>query len=282
MFRFDPYLLIQTGLVKLIRPQLRCISERRFWLYGCRRFFGTAMLLLTLHPVSAPAEEAGSTKAATTPTSSSLGYEWFRPPSPEPDPKFSILPWAAGRMLVPVPPRVRDIATSRLATVESVELTPTDCKMLGVPFDANLSFDQAIKDEERSVQSALRYMRQHPPNGSSSDAAYRTAERGVAERKAQLAHWESLKGRVRPYLVRAVAASYANQKDQVFFATFWRDSVTVDNHAVIQHSADAPLSRYAAIGDVAPENMVKWPVVVYLEGPPAHVYTQITILKLGR
>jgi hypothetical protein len=272
----------QTSLVEVSRPQLRYIRQRHFWRCCWRRFFGTAMLLLTLHPVSLVAEESGSSRAATTPISGPSGYEWFRPPPPEPDPKFAVLPWSAGRMLVPVPPRARNIAISRLATVESVELTRADCEMLGIPSDANPSLDQTIKEEARSVQSSLRYMRLHPPKGSPSDAAYRTAERGVAEHKAQLAHWESLKGRVRPYLVRAVAANYANQKNQVSFATFWRDSVTVDHHAVIQQSANAPLSQYAPMGDVAPENMVKWPVVVYLEGPPAHVYTQISILKLGR
>ena len=61
---------------------------------------------------------------------------------------------------------------------------------------------------------------------------------------------------------------------------FGRGAVTVTDRLEIDNFANDPLHRYASIGNVEPENMVKW-VVVYLEAPPAHVYTTIHVLKLG-
>jgi hypothetical protein len=79
--------------------------------------------------------------------------------------------------------------------------------------------------------------------------------------------------------VRAVAA---NDVKQGFDAAFWRGSVTVSDLSVIRNSANEPLHQHASIGDAEPADMVKWPVVVYLEAAPAHVYTRIHVLKLGR
>src|ERR1700752_3747004 len=69
--------------------------------------------------------------------------QWYNPPPPEPDPRFLILPVTADRVLRPVPRANSDLAISKLANIESVELTRVECERLGVPFDA----DQLIENE---------------------------------------------------------------------------------------------------------------------------------------
>jgi hypothetical protein len=51
----------------------------------------------------------------------------------------------AGRVLVPVPPTARDVAISKLTNVESVELTPAECQLLGVPFEADQLTEHEIR-----------------------------------------------------------------------------------------------------------------------------------------
>jgi hypothetical protein len=65
-------------------------------------------------------------------------------------------------------------------------------------------------------------------------------------------------------------------------AMFWQGSVTVTHSFTIKNTANDPLHQYASMGDIAPADMVKSPVVVYLEQEPTHVYTTIHVLKLGR
>ena len=122
-------------------------------------------------------------------------------------------------------------------------------------------------------------MKQNPLNGSVTDKNYYAIKDGIAESNKAIVHWKSLKGRVRPYLVRAVTASDVHQD---FDSAFWRGSVMVSNFSVINNSANDPLHQHASIGDIEPADMVKWPVVVYLESSPAHVYTRIHAIKLGR
>jgi len=236
-------------------------------------------LLMASHIACLAAQEPGSTKGTRTPEPSSSGQDWYRPPPPEPDPRFFILPVTADRVLVPVPIPARDVAISKLAKAESVELTRADCETLGVPFEADQLLEDKIRKKEIDVKRGGRYIKQNPLNGSVFDNTYYAVEDGIAESNRAIVHLKNFKGRVRPYLVRAVAA---NDVHQEFYATFWRDSVTVVHRSVINNSANDPLRQHASIGDIEPAEMVKWPVVVYLEAPPADVFTRISVLKLGR
>ena len=172
------------------------------------------------------------------------------------------------RPVVSVRPAVRNLAIFKLSDVETVKLTRADCTTLTVPFEPDQVLDQKIQAKTTNIKQGLRYMKLHPLNGSPYDATYRSIQHGIAEQKAQIAHWKSLKDRVRPYLVRAVAANYVSQD---FDAGFWRGSVTVVHSSIVGNSANDPLRQYASIGDIKPVDMVKWPVVVYLEAPPARV-----------
>jgi len=225
---------------------------------------------MTLQIACPAGQESGDT---------SSGREWFRPPPPEPDPKFSILPWTASRVLLAVPPTARDLAISKLATAESVELTRTECEALGVPFEADQLLDEEIGKKQADVKRLTESLKRHPLHSSKFDKWYHDIESGIADGNTLIAHWKSLKGRIRPYLVRAVAADHAHPE---FYASFWRNSVDVSHNFVIDNSANDPLHQYASMGDIAPSDMVKWPVVVYLEVRPLHVYTRISVLKLGR
>jgi hypothetical protein len=238
-------------------------------------------LLMASHIVCLAAQEPGSTKGATTPEPGSSGRDWYRPAprSPNFNGTFALAPVTVDRPVVAIPLAVRNLAISELTDAEVMKLTREDCRTLGVPFEADELLDNVINEKARDVKQGFRYMKLHPLDGSSSDATYMSIKRGIAENKAQIGHWKSLKGRVRPYLVRAVAANDVNHE---FYATFWRDSVTVVHRSVVHNSANDPLRQHASIGDMEPAEMVKWPVVVYIEAPPAHIYTRIHVLKLGR
>ncbi|SRR6266540_356872 len=241
---------------------------------GSRLFSRTIALIAVFCVISFSAQESES-----TPDARWAGQEWYNPPSPEPDPKFVLLPVTAGRVLIPVPPAKCDAAIAKLANAGTVKLTRQECEALGVPFAADQLLDNAVKEKRRAMNRGLRYMELHPPDGSPYDAILKSVEQRVTQHKSEIAHWQSLKGRLAPYLVRAVAA---NDLDAEFYASLWQDSVTVTHRSVIKSTANDPLRQHASMGDIAPTDMVKWPVVVYLEAPPAHVYTRIHVLKLGR
>jgi hypothetical protein len=205
--------------------------------------------------------------------------DWYRPPPPDPHPKFALLPVTVGRPVVPVPPGNREKAISKLTNVELVELGPEACRTLGVPFAADKLIDKEIEQKEHNVRLAGQHLKRFPLNGSEFDRTYYAILNGIAEDKKEITQLKSLKGRVRPYLVRAVAA---NDFHEEFYAAFWEGAVTVTHRFEVDHSANDPLHSHASIGNIEPENMVKWPLVVYLETRPAHVYTTIHVLKLGQ
>jgi hypothetical protein len=203
---------------------------------------------------------------------------WYRPPPPDPHPKFMMLPVTAGRPVAPIPAVNRETSIARLSHADFIELAPADCRALGVPFVADKLIDAEIDEKENDVRLAGAHLKRFPLDGSEFDSTYYATLNGIEEDKKEITHLKSLKGRVRPYLVRAVAA---NDFHEEFYASFWEGAVTVTHRFEIDHSANDPLHSHASIGDIAPENMVKWPIVVYLEAPPTHIYTTIHVLKLG-
>jgi|SRR5581483_897579 len=252
-------------------------QERRTWRSICK----LAVLVLTFQMAYITAQEVDGRHQETVPPSDSSDRDWYRVPPGDanPDGALPLAPLTVERPVVPIPAAVRNLAIAKLHNAEVVKLTREDCRTLRVPFEADQLLDKAIKEDTMHVKQSLRYMKAHPLDGSSSDATYKSIERGMAEHKAQIAHWKSLRGRVDPYLIRAVAASY---DDQEFYATFWLDSITVTGRSVINNSANDPLHQYASMGNIQPAEMVKWPVVVYLESSPANVYSRVHVLKLGR
>jgi hypothetical protein len=250
---------------------------RRSW----RITYRVAVLVLAFQVAYITAEQVGGGQQATVPPSDSSGRDWYRalPGDANPDGALPLAPLIVERPLVPIPAEVRNLAIAKLTNTEVAKLTREDCRTLGVPFEADQLLDKAIKEDAMHVKQGLRYMKMHPMDGSSSDATYKSIERGIAEHKAQIAHWKNLRGRVDAYLVRAVAANYV---DQEFYAAFWRHSVIVTHRSVINKSANDPLHQYASMGNIELAEMVKWPVVVYLESPPANVYSRVHVLKLGR
>jgi hypothetical protein len=204
---------------------------------------------------------------------------WYHPPPPDPHPKLSLLPVTVNRPVAAVPPVNREKAMSKLMRAEVVELVPAECRILGVPFTADSLIDEEIKQTERDVSLAGQHLKRFPLNGSEFDSTYYATLNVIAKNKRKITHLKSLNGRIRPYLIRAVAA---NDFHEEFYASFWEGSLTVTHRFEIDHSANDPSHSHASIGDIEPAKMVKWPVVVYLEKPPAHVYTTIHVLKLGR
>jgi hypothetical protein len=216
--------------------------------------------------------------ACDTVLADSAVHDWYHPPPPDPHPKFVIPPVTTGRPVAPIPVVNRERAIARLSHSDFVELAPAECRALGVWFLADKLIDAEIEEKENDVRLAGAHLKRFPLDGSEFDSTYYAILDGIEENKRGITRLKSLKGRVRPYLVRAVAA---NDFHQEFYASFWEGAVTVTHRFEIDHSANDPLHSHASIGDIAPENMVKWPVVVYLEAPPVHIYTTIHVLKLG-
>lgn len=251
------------------------------WQCSWRIIRRVALLALTFQIAYTTAQEVDARQQGTKSPPDASVRDWYRVPPGDANPggALPLAPLTVERLVVPIPTVVRNLAIAKLKNAEVVKLTREDCQTLGVPFEADQLLDKAIKENATHVKQGLRYKKVHPLDGSSSDATYKSIEHGIAEHKAQIAHWKRLRGRVNPYLVRAVAPSYI---DQEFYASFWRGSVTVTHRSVINNSPNDSLHQYASIGNIQPAEMVKWPVVVYLESPPTNVYSRVHVLKLGR
>jgi len=217
----------------------------------------------------------------------SVASEWYRP---EPPPSAGDIAEAGVRLLLPdtasrpvqaVPAVARDVAISRLDNTESLPLTPEDCNALQVPFAADDLIEVEINRKRAELTNTIRNFRRNVENGSISisDPSYRATEEAIARMKKEIDYWKTLKGRLHPYLVRAIAA---NDRDDDFYASVWKDEVLITHHSTMDKSAGDPMKQYASISSAPPSRMVKWPVVVYLEKAPAAVYTEINVLTLGR
>jgi hypothetical protein len=208
------------------------------------------------------------------------GIEWYRPEPGNPDERILILPVTTSRMVVEISPAARDVAISKLANTEIVELTSEECRTFGVPFEPNQLIQDAIDRANMDVKRALAYLKRNPLDGSTFDDTYHSMESLLAQSEMKIDHWKGLRGRLRPYLVRAVAVY--NTKNQ-FFAALWRDSVRITHSSVVTNTTNDSLRSHASIMFGAnPRETVKAPVVVYLEARPAHVYTGIDTVRLGR
>jgi hypothetical protein len=244
---------------------------RKFWI-----LLGTVFLARVVALLDGEDLDTTPTVVPATPAS---GNDWYRPPPLDPHPKLPFLPITAGRPSMPVPRLNRDKAISKLTNAEMVKLTDEDCRTLGVPFAADKLIETEIEQTEEDVKLGGWHLKRFPLNGSEFDSTYYAILNSIAEDKKRITQLKILKGQVRPYLVRAVAA---NDFHEEFDASFWEGSVTVTHRFEIHHSANDPLRSHASIGNLKPADTVKWPVVVYLETPPSHVYTTIHVLKLGK
>lgn len=237
-----------------------------------------SVLLIVFHPACLNAQE--SDRSTRMPSSTSSSEEWYRPSPPNRDEKLLVLPVTVDRIVVPISRAVRDVAISKLANAEVMELSLEDCRTLGVPIEADQLIEDAIDKKKMDVKRALRYLRLHPLDGSRYDTTYRAIEDGIAQSNTEIAHWKSLKGRVRPYLVRAVAV-YNTENE--FFASLCQGSLTVTHWSKITDARNDPLRSHASIILNADSGQLqRAPVVVYLEKKPARLYTEIHILKLGQ
>jgi hypothetical protein len=98
--------------------------------------------------------------------------DWYRPPPPDPHPKFMILPVIAGRPVAPIPAVNRETAIAKLSHCDFVELAPADCRSLGVPFVADKLIDVKIEEMENDVRLAGAHLKRFPLDGSGFDSTY--------------------------------------------------------------------------------------------------------------
>jgi hypothetical protein len=167
----------------------------------------------------------------------------------------------------PVPVKTLDRAMSRLANATIVLLTPVEWERLKIPLSPSEVLARLIDRKEKGERTMdipglgeLRY-----------DAS--------PVEKQEAANWNRSKERLRPYLVRAVAA---DGNDSKFFADVWNDVLTITHSSVVETGND-PLRQHAAINSNPKDvRSTKSPVIVYLEGEPKAVFTNIQIVKLGR
>lgn len=206
------------------------------------------------------------------------GDDWYQPPPPRTEGPL-ILPITATRLSRPIPPTALDLAVSKLVDREAVPIDREECAILKVPFSSNELLHDAINSAKTELERHIEYLRLFPLNGSRTDISYHAHEQGILQAKEEIAHWQNLKGRLRPYLVRAVAAD--DMKAQ-FDTSLWNDYLTVINTFWINNSRNDPLRSHASISDAKPAHVFRWPVVVYLEKLPLRVYTVVETVRLGR
>lgn len=201
----------------------------------------------------------------------SNGNDWYKPQiySPPSERTPLILPATADRPVLELSPEGREVAIGKLADAAIIRLTPIEWRKLKIGANANESLDRLINLQRAEVNEM------HVPGlgtirFDSNPVAIETA-----------AAWDKLKHRLHPYLVRAVTVEGSGGK---FHAHVWENTLTVthlskDNRVV----KDDPLSQYASIiENPADAQVVKSPIIVYLDAKPTSFYTKIIIVRAGR
>ncbi len=162
------------------------------------------------------------------------------------------------------------MAMAKLANTAIVRLTPIEWRELKIGASGNESLDRLISlhraEPNEMHVPGLGTIRLDP-----SPVSIETA-----------AAWDKIKHRLHPYLVRAVA--FEGGSAGKFHAHVWANTLTVTHLSKDSHVAkDDPLSQFASIifnpQDV---QLIKSPIVVYLEAKPSSFYTNIQIVRAGR
>jgi hypothetical protein len=198
--------------------------------------------------------------------------DWYHPQiySPPSEKTPLILPATAGRPVLELSPEGREMAIRKLAYAAIIRLTPNEWRELKIGASANESLDRLI-NQTRAEVDEMHVPGLGPIRFDSNPVAIEIA-----------AAWDKLKHRLHPYLVRAVTVDRGSGGK--FYAHVWANTLTVTHLSKDSHVAkDDPLSQFASIifnpQDV---QLVKSPIVVYLDPKPTSFYTNIQIVRAGR